>query len=227
MWRLLLSEWEYNRIILVTTGVFYLSLGAAYSIWGGREPGAEMRAFRVLVIFCVSVVWLFQILRKQKERIDRLHSLLPVSRLNVALFRLFFLTGFWVVLMSIFTASRLVSATDVSRGLLGRDVVSFSGIFLLANGITLISRDHRYSALNRFWMTAVRILVALFFISGYLLFILHGALRNELGFILNDLNHVFRAAYYSVPGSLCILSAGLLCSWLSVVVYIRRIDYRE
>ncbi|MBN2414325.1 hypothetical protein JXO52_00705 [bacterium] len=227
MWKLMRAEWQYSRAVLGVTGAFCLLIAAAYCLWGGSESQAGLRAFRVLVIFCVSVVWLFQIIRRQKEAVDRLHRLLPVSQVQAGLFRVLFLTGFWGILMLFFTVGRSIPGGSAGAAALGRDVAAFSGVFLMANGISLISRDHRYTALNRFWMTVVRTMIAIFLVSGYLLFMLHGALANEMGSLMPGFDTGFRSVYRSVSGSLGILSSGLLFTWLSVYVYCRRVDYKE
>ena len=170
MWRLLLTECAYYRTTGFIAGLLCLTGCIGVIFLGGNEPAESLRAFRVMMVFCIGLLWLRHSIAIQKEGADRFRRLLPVRSISVGIVRVLLTGAFWCALMIVYAGVRIITNGSIRVPGLCGEVAAFSGFFLLGIGLTLIFRDHRYCGWRPLWRRIVgghRLFVHYFRLSAF------------------------------------------------------------
>lgn len=227
MWKVLKNEFLYHKTLICGATFFYLVVATFFIFNSYTEPVDSVHAFRRVLILPLSIIWVQRLLDFKKRNRDRSLRLLPLTPLAAGVERILFLVIIWIGFLAIYCSAHLLAASILLPYKLVPNVIILTGSFLLANSITFLLQDHFYLKFNKAVKKLLSIVFYSILVSGYVLFIMLGAMATEFGPFLGFSAEIIRKVYFSINGSLLILSAGIILSVIDIVMYCKRTAYTK
>ena len=99
MWKILKAQIIYNKIILIIGFILIVSVFIPFVVQGWQEMNNSFPALRAVLLAATAMLFLFNIVRLQREKRDRFHHILPLSNSELAISRLLQIIIFWLSLL--------------------------------------------------------------------------------------------------------------------------------
>jgi hypothetical protein len=144
MWRLLKTEFEYDRFVLGICFSLVTIISFVFLILGGSDLEKSIPAYRAVLICSAAIVWLNSLVKLQNEKRECIQMRIPVGIRTIGLSRLIYLCVFWIIIAGLFfimnwiVKGHTLDLTDVTA------IFSMTGIVFTANAFTLLQKDLRY-----------------------------------------------------------------------------------
>ena len=178
------------------------------------------------LFFCLT----FVMLSREKRR--RLHSLLPLSAGDIGISRVLFVILFWIPFVIVFGLNLLMVRLDTVevdhttfKSNLLLDILAIQGLMIILNAKYHITRDIGFCIKRRFTILNI----SSDYVPGALLALLLAAVIGFLTFIqigsIEPLRTIVLSTAVSPAGTFALNSFGIVLSYLSIVIFIRRRSY--
>ena len=228
MWKILKAQIIYNKIILIIGFILIVSVFIPFVVQGWQEMNNSFPALRAVLLAATAMLFLFNIVRLQREKRDRFHHILPLSNSELAISRLLQIIIFWLSLLFLVLFAFVLRPSIFDLKILW-DLLSLTGFVLVLNAVPFIYRDLSYCFHAKSKKVVLVILYALMILAGYLLFMLFVvsaesiSLSDDLVLVkkgFSNFINTFRGAAFF---NLC----GIILTGISLFVFSKRKTYTE
>ena len=226
MWHLLKAEFKYDRFIIGIGFSLVITVSVVFLVLGGSDLPKSVPAYRAVLFCSAAIVWLSTLIKLQKEKRERMNSLVPLTRHAMGLSRQLYLICFWTVISCLFFLSNLIvkgsrfGLTDLAA------LVSLTGMVLLANAFTFLQKDLRYLFTGKFAKFILSVVFFILICSGYFIFII-SIMSFDVRPSIDALRIGIRTFFSSGWGALCLLMLGIGFSVLDHWIFLKRKTYLE
>jgi hypothetical protein len=226
MWKLLKAEFIYDRFVIGIGFSLVLTVSVVFLLLGGSDLPKSIPAYRAVLFCSAAIVWLTALVKLQKEKRERMHSLVPVTRHTTGLSRQLYLILFWSVIASLYLLCNWI----VKGNRLGPAdllvLASITGMVLLANALTFLQKDLRYLFTGKFAKLILSVLFFILICAGYFIFII-SVMSFEVRPSFDALRIEMRTLFFSGWGALFLSILGLGFAALDHWVFLKRKTYLE
>lgn len=226
MWKLLKAELKYDRFMIGISLNLVMIVSVAFVLFGGSDLPKSIPAYRAVLVCSAAIVWLTALVKLQKERRERMHTLMPLTRHVIGLSRQLYFILFWTVIASLFLLCNLIvkgnhfGMADLAA------LVSFTGMLLLANAFTFLQKDLKFLFTGKFAKIILSVVFFILICAAYFLFIL-SIMSFEVQPSFDSLKWGMRTFFFSGWGAVFLLILGLGFSILDHWVFLNRKTYLE
>jgi hypothetical protein len=226
MWRLLKTEFEYDRFVLGMCFSFVTIISFVFLILGGGDLEKSIPAYRAVLICSAAIVWFNSLVKLQKEKRECIQMKIPVGIRTIGLSRLLYLCIFWIIIAGLFfiinwiVKGHTLDLTDVTS------TFSMTGILFMANAFTLLQKDLRYFYTGKHAKFLLSVLFFILICIAYFVFIL-SVMSFEARSSFGSLRMGMRSLFFSEWGAAGLMVLGIGFSFMDLWVFKNRIMYLE
>ena len=228
MWQLIKAEFNYYKTILSIIFLFFSFFVFFISAVKWKTANANFASISSLLIGMVVVMQAFRNIKSNKEKNVRLLMQLPIPPWKVSFSQLFFVNAYYAISFIIFTFF-LALFNHISFD------QHFMFYFFTVSGLIFIFNAASFFHLNlaaiinfKNFKMAYSIFYVLFYGSLYLIFITGYSINEHFDLPwfmqISDIIHSFGD---SLQGSLIILITGVLFSFATIFLFLKRKMYLE
>ena len=236
MWRILKAEFSYHRIFVIIAFSIHLLLLTFFSVTSFMKGSVEHDAIPGIIFLMgdITVVAAVFVILSRVKAVGRFHVLLPVSVNTIGFSRILFVVIFWIALVTImcFTLLTLKMKTlEIQHNnfvsILPYEILAYTGFILILNANYLISRDIGHCIRRKYTIFTI----ADNHIPGILLSLVYAVITLTVANIrMNSIEPactIILSAVLSPAGAVSLLTGGVLMSYLSVFVFVKRKSYLQ
>lgn len=212
----------YTLLLIIFIAVFS-------SGWTSAER--DVPGLATLMGVSLVAILLFRIFNKfGKEKFDRIHILLPIKMIQLALVRLFFIITNWLILLILFCIAFIIFRLNSYESWIIWFLISSTGIILAINAWPVIHRDLLYCLEDKYTkaiLTGIYVIVTLIAAT---LFASRGMSRYLPSVSVDSINLIkenLSTLVFSAGGAIYSISFGVSLSILSLLIFHKRKSYLE
>ena len=223
MWKILKSQFVYNKLILTGCFLFSLAVILAFIIQGWQDINKSYPALRAALFAMTVIVFFSSFVRNSKQKRDRFFHKLPVKVWQLGITRLMFVLLFWICLMILVSIAFIIRASIFNDKIL-MDLLSQTGFIFCLFGLVFIIKDIPYVLFFKKIRLLVGVINFIAIISCYLLFMLFIVSKNamENSPSLIPVKNGFNQFITSYLGSVFFLVLGMTMVVMSFYVFSKR-----
>ena len=228
MWKLLKAQIQYNKIILIIVYLIFLPICITFVVQGWQEMDKSFPALRAVLMATTAMLFLFNIVRLQREKRDRFHFLVPLNIWKIAVSRVLQIILFWLSVLSLVLFA-FVSRPSIFDLKILWDLLSLTGFVLVLNAAPFIYRDLSFCFQAKSKKVVLVIVYTLMIMAGYLLFMLFVVSAESIS-LSSDLVLVkkgFSSFINTFMGALFFNLCGIILTGISLFVFSKRKTYTE
>jgi hypothetical protein len=228
MWKLLKAQIQYNKIILIIVYLIFLPVFIVFVVQGWQEMDKSFPALRAVLMAATTMLFLFNIVRLQREKRDRFHFLVPLNIWKIAVSRLLQIIIFWLSVLSLVLFAFVLRPAVFDLKILW-DLLSMTGFVFVLNAAPFIYRDLSFCFHSKSKKVVLVIAYALMILAGYLLFMLFVVSVGSIS-LSNDLVLVkkgFSSFINTFRGALFFILFGIVSTVISLFVFSKRKTYTK
>ena len=228
MWKLLKAQIQYNKIILIIVYLIFLPVFIAFVVQGWQEMDKSFPALRAVLMAATTMLFLFNIVRFQREKRDRFHFLVPLNIWKIAVSRLLQIIIFWLSVLSLVLFAFVLRPAVFDLKILW-DLLSMTGFVFVLNAAPFIYRDLSFCFHSKSKKVVLVIAYALMILAGYLVFMLFVVSVGSIS-LSSDLVLVkkgFSSFINTFMGALFFILCGIISTGISLFIFSKRKTYTE
>jgi len=229
MWKLFKAEIGYNKILLTVLLLFFVIVNIMFLISGIYEPDKSYPALKAVFVSLMSVAWLSDYIKHQKEKTNRQRGILPVSLIQLSLIRNVYIPIIWMFIFITFWSTIILFRCGYIHKIQIIDLIAISGFVFTLNAVPIIYHNLQTILKNRFMKIMINfmyyiILILIMYTFLMMVVVLHAS--EHLDFLLPVQDKV-KNYIYSSEGSIVFLLFGMLMICLGTFTYLKRKSYLE
>lgn len=228
MWKILKAQIQSNKIVLIISYLIFLSVYVSFVVQGWQELDNSFPALRAVLMAATATLFLFNTVRRTREKRDRFHHILSLSVWELGISRLFQIILFWLSLLSLVLFAFVLRPSTFDLKILW-DLLSLTGFVLVMNAAPYIYRDLSLCFHDKSKKNVLVILYVLMILAGYLMFMLFVisaesiSLSSDLVLLKTNFSNFINSFGGAVFFSLC----GIIFTGISLYVFSKRKTYTE
>ncbi len=231
MWKIVRSEFIYNKFSMIFLYVFILTIFSAVFASGWSSAEQDVPGLTTIMGVTLMVIHFLKILsRFTREKFDRIFIMLPISMFKIAVARLLFIITNWTILLLLFWLGLLIFRMDSFEMWIFWFMASITGIILSINAWPVIHRDLLFYLKEQYQKIILSIIYAAIFLCGSLILTSDGIHRYFPTIPLDSLliiREKFGSFISSPIGALNLFAIGVGLSIFSVFIFHKRKFYLE
>ena len=228
MWKIIKSEYLYNKYLTATIMLLMLTLITFITIFKWESAEEDFTGISSLLVGSAIALLTFRNIRYAKEKTERFITLLPVKKWKINMGQLLFIDSFYLIILAYFLIiAVLFRSADLSLFFLWF-TINISGIALLINAAPLSMRNLMGIIQTKGSKVIITLIYIVFFILVYLVFIATRGISEYVNLaIFQDLSLHIHSFGYSPGGALFIFAIAVFYSLATIWLYSKRKVYFE
>jgi hypothetical protein len=228
MWKLLRAQILYNKVVLIIVYLIFMSIYISFIVQGWQDIKSSFPALRAVLVATTAMLFLFNIVRLQREKRDRFHLLVPLNIWKIAVSRLLQIVMFWLSVLSLVLFA-LVLRPSIFNVKIFWDLLSLTGFVLVMNVAPFIYRDLSYCFQAKSKKVVLVFVYTLMIFAGYLLFMLFVVSAESISLSSNLVlvKKGFSSFINTFIGAFFFILCGIISTGLSLYVFSKRKTYTE
>jgi len=228
MWNIFKAELSYNKTFLI---IIFSILTIAFIIFtvAGLIDGFRdemLRALRGVMIAVIGVIFLNKNVKQSKEKRDRFYMQITLSAKQTGGIRIIPFGMLWLGMVLLYWLVNMITGNIWSKPFLIWDMFSLTGIVLFYNAYALLYKELTNNINSRYNKVITSSLYILLTPVLYSIFLLQTDYFNFIPYF-TSLRTNLTNIYFSFPGSIVILFAGLSLTYLDILLFARSRIYLE
>jgi len=228
MWNIFKAELSYNKTFLI---IIFSILTIAFIIFtvAGLIDGFTyemLRALRGVMIAVIGVIFLNKNVKQSKEKRDRFYMQITLSAKQTGGIRIIPFGMLWLGMVLLYWLVSMITGNIWSKPFLIWDMFSLTGIVLFYNAYALLYKELTNNINSRYNKVITSSLYILLTPVLYSIFLLQTDYFNFIPYFTSLRTNLINI-YFSFPGSIVILFAGLSLTYLDILLFARSRIYLE